>query len=53
MVPIDKLEVVNSRDRNMKLFDESVENLRTIGIKKHHGFRAQFADSAAQYPAGF
>lgn len=34
MVPIDKIEVLNSRDRNMKVFEEIVENIRTIGLKK-------------------
>jgi ParB family transcriptional regulator, chromosome partitioning protein len=34
MVPIDRVEVLNSRDRNMKVFEEIVENIRTIGLKK-------------------
>ena len=34
MVPIDKIEILNSRDRNMKVFEEIVENIRTIGLKK-------------------
>ena len=34
MVPIDRIEVLNSRDRNMKVFEEIVENIRTIGLKK-------------------
>ena len=34
MVPIDKIEILNSRDRNMRVFEEIVENIRTIGLKK-------------------
>jgi ParB family chromosome partitioning protein len=34
MVPIDRIEVLNSRDRNMKVFEEIVENIRSIGLKK-------------------
>ena len=34
LVPIDRIEILNSRDRNMKVFEEIVENIRTIGLKK-------------------
>lgn len=34
LVPIDRIEVLNSRTRNMKVFDEIVENIRLIGLKK-------------------
>jgi hypothetical protein len=34
LVPIDRIEVLNSRDRNMKIFEEIVENIRSIGLKK-------------------
>lgn len=34
MVPIDRITVVNARDRNMKVFEEIVENIRVIGLKK-------------------
>ena len=34
LVPIDRIEVLNSRDRNMKVFEEIVENIRMIGLKK-------------------
>lgn len=33
-LPIDRIEVLNSRDRNMKAFEEIVDNIRTIGLKK-------------------
>ena len=34
LIPIDRIEVLNSRDRNMKVFEEIVDNIRTIGLKK-------------------
>jgi ParB family chromosome partitioning protein len=34
LVPINRIEVLNSRERNMKIFDEIVDNIRTIGLKK-------------------
>lgn len=34
LVPIDRIEVLNSRDRNMKVFEEIVENIRSIGLKR-------------------
>jgi ParB family chromosome partitioning protein len=34
LVPIERVEVLNSRDRNMKVFEEIVENIRSIGLKK-------------------
>jgi ParB/RepB/Spo0J family partition protein len=34
LIPIERIEVLNSRDRNMKVFEEIVENIRAIGLKK-------------------
>lgn len=34
LVPIDRIEVLNSRERNSKVFEEIVENIRTVGLKK-------------------
>ena len=34
LVPIARIEVLNSRERNAKVFDEIVDNIRTIGLKK-------------------
>jgi len=34
LVPIARIEVLNARDRNMKIFEEIVENIRVIGLKK-------------------
>jgi len=33
-VPISRIEVLYSRDRNMKVFEEIVDNIRSIGLKK-------------------
>jgi ParB family transcriptional regulator, chromosome partitioning protein len=34
MVPIECIEILNSRDRNEKVFGEIMENIRDIGLKK-------------------
>lgn len=34
LVPIDRIEVLNSRERNEKVFSEIVDNIRAIGLKK-------------------
>ena len=34
LVPIARIEILNSRDRNAKVFEEIVENIQTIGLKK-------------------
>jgi ParB family chromosome partitioning protein len=34
LIPIDQIEVLNSRDRNSKVFEEIVGNIKTIGLKK-------------------
>jgi ParB family chromosome partitioning protein len=34
LVPIDRIEILNSRDRNIKVFEEIVGNIKTIGLKK-------------------
>ena len=33
-MPIARIEVLNSRDRNMKVFEEIVESIQLIGLKK-------------------
>jgi ParB family chromosome partitioning protein len=33
-VPISRIDVLNSRDRNMKVFEEIVDSIRLIGLKK-------------------
>ena len=34
MIPIDRIEVLNPRERNGRIFDDIVGNIRTIGLKK-------------------
>ncbi len=34
LIPIDRIEVLNSRDRNIKVFEEIVGNIKSIGLKK-------------------
>jgi ParB family chromosome partitioning protein len=34
LVPINRIEILNSRDRNMKVFEEIVDNIRAIGLRK-------------------
>src|ERR1700686_3862946 len=34
MIPIDQIDILNSRDRNNKVFEEVVENINRVGIKK-------------------
>lgn len=34
MVPLEKIEILNPRERNNRVFEEIVENIKTIGLKK-------------------
>ncbi|MFV8605923.1 plasmid partitioning protein RepB C-terminal domain-containing protein [Ralstonia pseudosolanacearum] len=34
MIPIDRIDVINPRERNSKVFDEIVGNIKAIGLKK-------------------
>jgi len=34
MIPIGQIDVLNPRERNEKVFDEIVENIRSVGLKK-------------------
>ena len=34
LIPIDRIEVLNSRDRDTKVFEEIVGNIKAIGLKK-------------------
>lgn len=34
MIPVDQIEAINPRERNGRVFDEIVGNIRTIGLKK-------------------
>lgn len=34
MVPVDSIQVLNPRERNQRVFESVVENIRTVGLKK-------------------
>ena len=34
LIPIDAIEVLNPRERNSKIFEEIVGNIKAIGLKK-------------------
>ena len=34
LIPIDRIEVLNPRERNEETFDEIVDNIAKIGLKK-------------------
>jgi ParB family chromosome partitioning protein len=34
MIPIDRIEVLNPRERNHRVFEDIVDNIRAIGLKK-------------------
>lgn len=34
MIPIDKIEILNPRERNSRIFDDIVGNIKSIGLKK-------------------
>ena len=34
MIPVDKIDVLNTRERNNKVFEEVVGNIKAIGLKK-------------------
>ena len=34
MIPVDRVEVLNTRERNAKVYEEIVGNIKTIGLKK-------------------
>jgi ParB family transcriptional regulator, chromosome partitioning protein len=34
MIPVDRIEILNHRERNSKIFEEIADNIKTIGLKK-------------------
>ena len=48
LVPIDSIEVLNSRERNMKVFEEIVENIRAIGLKKPITVAPRFTEGESE-----
>ena len=35
MIPLEQIDVLNTRDRDKKIFEEVVKNIKTIGLRKH------------------
>lgn len=48
MVPISRIEVLNPRERNQELFDEIVENIEKIGLKKPITVTPRVGDDGAE-----
>lgn len=48
LIPIERIEVLNSRDRNQGVFDEIVENIKLIGLKKPITVTARKGDDGAE-----
>ena len=34
MIPVDRIEVLNPRERNKQVFEVIVENIKSVGLKK-------------------
>ena len=34
MIPVDRIEVLNPRERNKQVFEGIVENIKSVGLKK-------------------
>ena len=56
LVPINRIEIHNSRDRNMKVFEEIVDNIRVLTIAPHAespGLKGWFAANPEEAAAFF
>lgn len=49
MIPIDAVEVLNPRERNDKVFDEIVGNIKRIGLKKPITVTPRTREDGAEY----
>ncbi|MBV8501152.1 MAG: ParB/RepB/Spo0J family partition protein [Burkholderiales bacterium] len=49
MIPIDQIEVLNPRDRNERVFDEIVGNIRLLGLKKPVTVTPRVEDNGRRY----
>ena len=50
MIPVDRIEVLNPRERNQRIFDDVVGNIKAIGLKKPITVTPrQGADGAEKY----
>lgn len=48
MIPIDSIEVVNSRQRDSRVFGEVVDNIRAVGLKKPIKVTPRQADDGSE-----
>jgi len=48
MIPIDRIDVLNPRDRNKRVFEEIVGNIKTIGLKKPITVTPRTGDNRAE-----
>jgi len=48
MIPIDRIDVLNPRDRNKRVFEEIVGNIKTIGLKKPITVTPRTGDNGAE-----
>ncbi|KWT73966.1 MULTISPECIES: ParB/RepB/Spo0J family partition protein [unclassified Variovorax] len=48
MIPVSRIEVLNPRDRNQQVFDEIVENIQNIGLKKPITVTPRIGDDGAE-----
>jgi ParB family chromosome partitioning protein len=45
LIPVDQIEILNSRERNMRVFEEIVDNIRSVGLKKPITVTARHTDA--------
>lgn len=48
MIPVDRIDVLNPRDRNKRVFDEIVGNIKAIGLKKPITVTPRAGDDGAE-----
>ena len=48
MIPIERIDVLNSRERNQAIFAEIVENISAIGLKKPITVTVRAGDDGAE-----
>lgn len=48
MIPIERIDVLNPRERNQAIFSEIVENIKAIGLKKPITVAARAGDDGAE-----
>lgn len=48
MIPVDRIDILNPRDRNKRVFEEIVGNIKTIGLKKPITVTPRLGDSGGE-----